>query len=415
MAPVGRTRILREPLALALTVASFIVWSGLYLLLGPTHPYGDLSNGNYTDHFSHMNTARLFTHAGTSIWTVPLQDSAVPLTPEQAAALPADLTPQAGQDYPAFTVPGWPADKPFVSSWSEYPRFHPPGDMVLTAPVALLYSFTDLSFSDANRLLILSFLALAHISVFVLLRSWHPFDGMRPVGFLLLFLVYLELVHWSLEGFYEGAIIAPLVVSAHYLARQKGLQAIAMYTLAAVLHFRAYFFAPLAIYGAYLVIRHRQWRTWSRREMDLAGVSAVLATISLGVFVLIAPWLREVDSHNPVGVTVADPDMAAIATLLLVVAIVAAVFAYTRSWLDLTLLGWLTITCVMLQQTWWWDVLSVLAWLAMPISSSTLGRLSTGTRLALVRDARIVAVVFIGAFVFGNTSLLNPAWLQSFF
>lgn len=415
MALAKPVRILRDHLALVLTVASLVVWSSLYLLFGPTHPYGDLSNGNYTDHFSHMNTARLFTHAGPAIWTGPMQDSAIPLTPEQRAALPADLTPEGGQEYPVFTVPGWPADKPFVSSWSTYPRFHPPGDMVLTAPVAVLYSFTDLSFSDANRLLILTFLALAHISIYVLLKFWHPFDGMRPVGFLVLFIVYLELVHWSLEGFYEGVIIAPLVVSANFLARRKGLQAIAMFTLAAVLHFRAYFFAPLAIYGAFLVVRDRQWRTWTRREIDLAGVTVALAVISLGVFSRISPWLREMNSDNPVGVTVADPDIAAIAVLLLVAAIVAAVFVYTRSWLDLVLIGWLTTTSLLLQQTWWWDILSILAWLAMPIAASAAARPSAVNRLALIRDARIVAVVFVGSFVFKNTSMLNPSWLQLFF
>jgi len=415
MALATLVRSVRAHLALILTVASLIVWSSWYLLLGPTHPYGDLSNGNYTDHFSHMNTARLFTHAGTAIWTMPMQDSAVPLTPEQRAALPVDLTPQGGQRYPVFTVPGWPADKPFVSSWSTYPRFHPPGDMVITAPVAALYSFTDLSFSDATRLLILSFLALVHISIYVLLKFWHPFDGMRPVGFLVLFIVYLELIHWSLEGFYEGVIIAPLVLSARYLAQRRGLQAIAMFTLAAVLHFRSYFFGPLAIYGAYLVVRHGQWRTWSRREIDLAGITTVLATISLGVFWLISPWLRKLDSHNPVNVTVADPNLAAIATLLFVAAIVAVVFAYARSWLDLTLLAWLTMSSLLLQQTWWWDVLTILAWLAMPIAASTASRLSAVNRLALVRDARIVAVVFISSFVFGNSSLLNPSWLQNIF
>ena len=409
---VGR---FRDHLALVLTIASLVVWSSLYLLLGPSHPYGDLSNGNYTDHFSHMNTARLFTHAGTQIWTQPLEDSVVPITPGQSAALPRDLTPEGGQRYPVFTVPGWPTDKPFVSSWSAFPRFHPPGDMVLTAPVTILYSFTDLSFSDANRLLILSFLALAHISIFVLLKFWHPFDGMRPVGLLVLFIVYLELVHWSLEGFYEGVIVAPLVLSANYLAQRKGLQAIAMFTLAAVLHFRAYLLAPLAVYGAWLVVRHRQWRTWSRREINLAGVSAALATISLGVFFLISPWLREVDPKNPVGITVASPDIAAIATLLIVAAIPAAVFAYTRSWLDLALLAWLVITSLMLQQTWWWDILSIVAWLAFPIAASTAGRLSSANRLALIRDARIVAVVFLGSFVFKNTSMLNPSWIQSFF
>lgn len=117
---------------------------------------------------------------------------------------------------------------------------------------------------------------------------------------------------------------------------------------------------------------------------------------------------------------VADPNIAAIATLLLVAGVIAAVFVYARSWLDLALLGWLTMTSMLLQQTWWWEVLTILAWIAMPVAVSTAGasaagRLSSIDRCALVRDARIVAVVFIGSFVFKNTSLLNPSWLQNVF
>jgi hypothetical protein len=394
--------------ALLLTVVSLVAWSSWYLLAGPRHPYGDLSNGVYTDHFSHMNTARLFTHAGIDIWTKPLQSSVVPLSPAQMAVLPPDMTSQAGQQYPVFTVPGWPADKPFVSSWAAYPRFHPPGDMVLTAPVALLYSFTGLSFSGANRLLVLSFLVLAHISLFVLLKSGISIPA-RPIGFLVLFVVYLEMIHWSLEGFYEAALIAPLVLCGLCLEQRRGLQAIALFALAAALHFRAYFFAPLAVYGAYIVVRDRQWRTWSRQDYGLAGVASVLCAISLGVFSLITPWLREVPATNPVSVTVAHPDAPAIATLLLVAAVVAVVFAYARSWLDMALLGWLTVSAVLLQQTWEWDVLTILAWLALPIGASA------ARRYGLVRDARAVAVIFLGMFVFKNMTLLDPSWLQKVF
>jgi hypothetical protein len=409
MLPPPRTSGPHRHLALGITIASFAVWAVWYLLLGPKGPYGDLSDGTYTDHFSHMNTARLFVSAGTDIWAAPLRYSVRVLTPTEQAALPADLTSQAGQDYPVFTVNGWPADKPFVASWWLYPDFHPPGDIVLTAPIGALSSVTGLSFSGANRLLILEFLALAHISLFVLFKSGIGIDRLRPVGFLVLALVYLEFIHWSLEGFYEPLLLAPLVLSARFLAQGKGLQGLAMFALAADLHFRAYFFGPLAVYGAYLVLRNREWRTWKATQYLLAAATVVMSAISLGVFALVWPWLREVEANNPVGIVAATVNLPAVATLLVIAVVAAAVFVYSRAWLDLALVAWIAVATMLLQQVWPWDVLTIIAWLAFPIG------LAAANKLELVRDTRIAAVLGIGTFVFGNATLLDPSWLLKVF
>ncbi len=392
-------------LALLVIVGSFVGWSTWYLLLGPKGPYGDLSNGTYTDHFSHMNTARLFTHVGSDIWAKPLRDSVTALTPAQKAVLPEDLKRSSGQLYPVFTVPGWPADKPFVSSWSAYPDFHPPGAMVLTAPVAILYSFTDLSFSAANRLLILCFLAFSHISLFILFRSGLTIHRFRLVGFLVLFLVYLEVVHWSLEGFYEPLVIAPLVMCGRFLQQRRGLAAAVAFSLAAILHFRAYFFGPLVIYAAYLVIRERQWRSWKRPDFFAAAIAVILGLTSIGVFVTVWPWLLTVPAHNHVALTGAHVNLRAVATLLVVATVLGLAFAYARSWLDLALLLWLTVAGLVIQDTWAWDVLSIFAWLGLPVACSR-------ARLVLAQTTRIAAVFFLGIYVFQNHTLLDPTWLQ---
>src|SRR5581483_8702001 len=73
-------RVALGHLAATLTVVSLVFWSGWYLLAGPTHPYGDLDGGVFTDQFSHMNTARLFVAVGPAIWQQPLRDLVIPLT-----------------------------------------------------------------------------------------------------------------------------------------------------------------------------------------------------------------------------------------------------------------------------------------------------------------------------------------------
>src|SRR5206468_1945585 len=121
----------------------------------------------------HMNTGRMFMRVGVDIWRRPLRDNGRPLTDAERAALPADLRHDRLLSH-ARTFDGWPSDKPFLSSWSFRPRLHPPGDMLLTAPVALLYSYTSLSFSDANLLLILLFLVYVHVPVYLVLRRRGP-------------------------------------------------------------------------------------------------------------------------------------------------------------------------------------------------------------------------------------------------
>ncbi len=399
-----RNRLRGNRLTWALVFLSLLLWSSWYVLDGPTNPYGDLSNGVYTDHFSHMNTARLFPSAGINIWREPLDDLVHLLSPAQYAALPADVQ-AAGQQYRIGTVPGWPADKPFVASWSRYPRLHPPGDMVLTAPVAVLYQLTDISFSTANRLLILSFLVFAHLSLFLLLQSAPSIDRLRPIGLLVLFIAYLEVIHWTLEGFYEATLIAPLILCARYLAQRRGLAAMLMFSIAADLHFRSYFFAPLAIYAAWIVLRDRQWRTWRRLDWGLASVAAVLSLVSLGVFGLVWPWVSTQSINNPVSIM--NPHDSASTTAVFVVVWVAmvGVFAYSKSWLDLAVVTWVGLMLLLARQAWSWDVVTLLAWLAMPIWKSV-------ARLDLVRDARIITIAFFGIYVFGNTTLLAPTWLQ---
>ena len=386
--------------ALTLTLVSLLAWGG-WVVQDDCHPYRDLGCGKSTDHFSHMNTGRLFMKVGIDIWRKPLRDNGRPLTPAERAALPADLQRANPADI-GGTFPGWPADKPFVSSWNFNPRFHPPGDMVLTAPVALLYSFTDLSFSGANLLLILLFLGYAHIPIYLLLRGMSGRPRLAPAGLLVGSFVYLTVIHWALEGFYESIAIAPLLLSARALVRDRGLQAIAWFSLAASLHFRALFFAPLALCGLYLVIRRRQWGTWTRRDWGLVAVTAALSAAVLGPFALLWSHLQDIPVTTSISPDAEGFSVVGILPFLVILAVGAAAFASARAWLDLVVLGWLAVLLLSLHEAYEWDMLMLLAWLIAPHSPSV-------RRIARVQDARIFVVLGISAFVF-HTSL-TPGWL----
>jgi hypothetical protein len=386
--------------AATLTLVSLLVWGG-WELRNDCHPFRDLSCGKSTDHFSHMNTGRLFMKVGIDIWREPLNSHGRPLTDAERAALPADLQRANPADI-GGTFDGWPADKPFVSSWSFNPRFHPPGDMVLTAPVALLYSFTDLSFSGANLLLILLFLGYAHIPIYLLLRGIGGRPRLAPAGLLVAAFVYLTVVHWALDGFYESIAIAPLVLSALALVRDLGLQAIACFSHRAILHFRAVFFAPLALCGLYLVVKGRQWRAWTRRDHGLLAVTAALSVAVLGPFALLWPHLQDIPVTTSISPSADGFSLLGVLPFVVVVVVGAAAFASARAWLDLAVLGWLTVMLLSLHEAYYWDMLTLLAWLMAPHAPAV-------RRIARVQDARIFVVLGISAFVF-HTSL-TPEWL----
>src|SRR6266516_4172334 len=65
---------LRRRPALVLVLLSLFGWMTWYFARGPSHPCGDLSEGYYSDHFSHLNTVRLFFKVGTAIYKRPTRE-----------------------------------------------------------------------------------------------------------------------------------------------------------------------------------------------------------------------------------------------------------------------------------------------------------------------------------------------------
>src|ERR1700674_3276113 len=112
----------RRRIAAALAAASFAGLSA-WELSRRAHPWGDLTNGFFTDHFSHMNAARLFPRAGVREWTTPLVRMFPRLSPAERAALPPDVVDCS--DGCLFRVDGWPLQKPMQQSWPTVVRFYP--------------------------------------------------------------------------------------------------------------------------------------------------------------------------------------------------------------------------------------------------------------------------------------------------
>jgi hypothetical protein len=361
--------------ALALILISLCLWEGWEGLHVFSHPWGDLKGTTYTDHFSHMNAARVFPRVGIEIWRRSVDRLFRSLTPAELASMPKDI--QAGGSFSGgvFHVPGWPMGKPLVTSWSNIPRNYPPGDMLLVAPIAILYHYTDLSFTTANRLLLMLFLVYAHVALFLFFKLLPDFvpdnSSLVSVQAITAAVVYMEVIHWTLEGFYDAAALAPLVLCGWYIRQRKGLPAIAAFCLAAFIHFRAFFLAPLPVYALILIIRERQWRSWSVRQWFILAMAGALGSVSIGVFYILWPSLRRLPIDNPINLL---NNPAWLTWILLPIflsfaCLVARQLLRLQAWLDFAVFVWMAIMMLSLHEAYpWHTILALMPWLCSPPS-----------------------------------------------
>jgi len=275
----------------------------------------------------------------------------------------------------ALTAPGWPAEKPLVTSWPNNPRNYPPGDLLLVAPVAALYQQTSLSFTAANRLLLMLFLLYAHVAIFFLFESVLVSAPASPMleraRQVTAALVYFEVIHWTLEGFYDAAALAPLILCARFLGQRRGLAALVAFCAASFIHFRVFFFAPWAVYALVIVVRERQWRGWHLVDLLALALGAVLGAISLGVFFVLWPAVQHLPIHNFVNLA-SSPGW--LVCVLLPLLLAGAALAGRELWrlgavLDLVQLCWMVLMMVALHESYPWHLLlAVIPWLCAPPS-----------------------------------------------
>lgn len=385
--------------------ASFFVWS-LVVLFRPGHPYGDLTRGIFTDHISHMNLARYFPRAGLDVWRRPLRDQLRPLTPQEVAALPADERQTNPRDAIYYDVPGWPRDKPLLAGWTHNPRLYPPGDMLLVAPFAALYHFTSISFRAVNRALLVWYLLLAHLSLALLFEGVRRLAAHRLLVAFVFFYAYGAIVRSALEGFYDASVIAPLVMTTMLLAARRGVGASLAFSVAAVTHFRALFFAPWGAESALVALR--SIRSWRLRQWCAAAAATLLMTATLIPLFILRPTLRTLPNEN--WLSPGSPQFHPLMLILyvLLAALVAVVFARARSRSDLFVLGWFSIMLVVnLRQTAWWHPTALFAWLAAPVRD---GADPQPRRDTLVLAARLAMLMFAIGVVFHQNAWYR--WLR---
>lgn len=395
--------------ALLLTFSSLVAWSVWAYRHPNPHPWQDLTRGVYTDHFSHLNAARAFARVGPRIYREGAATLGREPTLEERRAFPADVRSGGSFTGGIYMLPGLAPEKPWVTSWSSIARPYPPGDLLLVAPVAWLYEKTSLSFTRANTLLIALFVLYAHTGFFVAARlvlrqaSWA-----RPLLAFGAFVLYFEAMHAALEGFYDVAAIAPLLLAFQYLAERRALASVVAYCVAAFIHFRVFFLAPVAVMGGVSFLLSSRGRRLRLRDGVALLVAAGLAVATLGTFAVLVPTLRTMEMNNPANVFEHPLVHLPVVSFAVVACVCAAVLAAASAWFDLAMLAWLTLCFFSLRQAMGWHALIVLPWVVAPVTGARAGASET------VRAVRLAFVIYVALAIL--RSMLWPGdWVPRLF
>jgi len=213
--------------------------------------HGKAPNGGWaagsSDHYSHWSSAILFYHRGVAIYRKPLHE----VCPEVAADGIYTLVAKGD----VCNIPERAGMRPLTTNWRQFPRPYPPGWLLWHAPIAALHEHTALSFFTLNRLMVLQDLLAAHLAILAhaaLLLLPRPGEvPSSPILALRAFVVALaglELVRWSMLGYYDAIAVAAAIVGVMCLRDRRDARAALWFSIAMFLHYRAIWIcAPLFV------------------------------------------------------------------------------------------------------------------------------------------------------------------------
>jgi hypothetical protein len=351
--------------------ASFAVLSVLSLSVPPYGP----ARGGFSDHYAHMNAARLFPRMRTKFWTTPIDDFVPVASDSQTRLAPADLQGLGG----LRAVPGWPVDKPFVGGWTHIAQPYPPGEILLMAPLALAYHFTALSFTMVCHALILWFLLASHAALWLVLRNTPEQGRAFYLGCALAAFGYV--VFWTLRGFYDAAAMAPAIWAGACIGRRRWLAACVALSCAFFIHFRAMFYLPWALLAVTELLQARAWRSWEGREWVAVALAVALAASSAYTLILVSPTLGQLPLANPIHP--GDVSVLPVTVFAVSACIAAGLFLREQAYFDGALLLWMTLMLISIRQLQMWHPFMLLPWVFAPARST------------LVRFARVEWLVVL--------------------
>lgn len=328
-----------KTLTLAMLGSALVL--SLLVAFVPGSERGSLGRWN-SDHYSHYSATILFWHRAFAIYDTPIRELCDVTTPASRAFAQAhevseeamcDLGVRAGK-------------RPLTINWADFPRPYPPGQLLFTAPEALLYAHTDASRYAINRLTVIKDLLAGHLAVWLVLSMLFmgPDDDerrrWRSFGFLVAPLVYFAIVPAAVVGFYDPISIACICLAVAGLRDDKPVAGLMWLALSVFMHLRAIWYAPL---GVVCLLRlrspdHRHELGTTKGKLQLL-VALVALALTAAMLVRVAPYLAKFPATNT-ALLLHKPLAPSSLNLVFIVALVCAALAVERQWLLVLVIAW---------------------------------------------------------------------------
>jgi hypothetical protein len=253
----------------------------IYILLALFHFYNSKwsleISGNYTDHISHLNAARVAILVGTDIYTKTIDSIFTEL-----GMFGNGLHQRIG--------------------WSLFPRAYPPGVYLLHIPFATLI---DIGIDHDTIALILPLVYLVFTCLLLhdaLKRVTEQLDnkGPRTAAIALLF---IPMAQWTLFGFYDAIAVYCIYISLVKYADKRFGTSFLFFSFALLLHYRSlwYIFFGALTFGSFLTIELRQKGLGLRNSAYLLGGLAVSAA-SFASFLTLLPLLQDFSGQSALNI-----------------------------------------------------------------------------------------------------------------
>jgi hypothetical protein len=186
-------------------------------------------------------------------------------------------------------------ERALVLNWARYPRFYPPGAQLVHVPAALLY-LAGVSLSTVNELLEWQYVLTGFVLLAILFKHatllFPP--APRVLAYAVIGLNGIHVTRWALDGFYDCTSLLFLALSTIAILERRWAMGLLHWSAAFFFHYRALWYAPLAVYAAIALLRERQLSSSAPRLIAAAGMAATAALTLWASY----PALAQMDINN---------------------------------------------------------------------------------------------------------------------
>ncbi len=338
------------------------ILSALFLTAFSSHPLHNLAP-RFDDHQSHWSTVPLFFEYGYGIYSRP--------TGEFCDSVNQGICQWQGTPIPI--------------NWLHMPRPYPFLNYFVHAPIGLGYRAGILSASAANLSSVLLYLSIFLVLWICTLRvARESLQRNTGLTFAFLALFYFEGLKYTWYGFYDGIGVLALAGAlwAGFTKKRYDL-ALFAFGAAVALHFRAWWYFPLATFWGLLWLKEMN-RAFDPKRALTGAIGVLLAGASAVSLWLILPSTATMDLFNRFHYSVVT--QSAVGWIFLssgVIGVIALV--RTQQWELVFAFVGVVIFSIATRHTMFWHTLFIFPlfwiWFLTPASRSPRVRMITGVAL----------------------------------